>query len=281
MGTARSRSTKSGPSTAYQHLKQQLQAVDLIIEVCDARLPVSSRHPKAGELFGDKPRLLVLAKQDLAEPEALKAWLAKLDNQPRQMALCLSLKLNKGQDKLVSLALKLTEEKRARLLQRGLLPRPMRACVVGLPNVGKSSLINWLIGKRKTKVGDRPGITRGAQWVMVHKQLELLDTPGILPPVAFEPSTRLKLSLCNILPGEHYDLEEVAELGLSIIAALNPAALSTYAPDFAEKGPSLENLAKARLCLTQGSRPDRARAAAIFLNDLRSGRLGRLVLDNH
>ncbi len=279
MGNARS--TKGGPSTAFQRIKEQLQAVDLVIEVCDARLPASSRHPRAGELFGNKPRVIVLAKQDLADSPALKSWLEKLNNQPGQAALSLSLKLNKGQDKLLAQALKLTAGKREALHLKGLLPRPMRACVVGLPNVGKSSLINWLIGKRKTKVGDRPGITRGAQWVRVHPALELLDTPGILPPVAFDPSTSLKLSLCNILPGENYDIEEVAQAGLSILAASAPELLAAYGSDFVERGFTLENLAAARCCLSQGGKLDRRRAAAIFLNDLRSGRLGRLILDNH
>jgi ribosome biogenesis GTPase A len=279
MCPAQKKKPKSGAPTAFSRLKQQLQAVDVLFEVRDARLPKSSRHPKAGEIFGNKPRLIVLAKQDLADPEALKEWLKELSAGENEAALAISLKLNKGQDKIVNEALRLTTAKRESLARKGLLPRPMRACVVGLPNVGKSSLINWLIGKRKTKVGDRPGITTGNQWVRVHPQLELLDTPGLLPPTAFTAETSLKLSLCNILPNDRYDIEEVASQGLSTLAALDGDLLKLYGTSLVESEPTLENLARARSCLGTGGRLDTRRAASIFLSDFRSGRLGRVVLD--
>jgi ribosome biogenesis GTPase A len=270
----------SGSSTAFSRLQAQLQAVDLLFEVRDARLPLSSRHPKAGEIFGNKPRVIVLAKQDLADADELKDWLARLSADPQTDALALSFKFHKGQDKLVSASLKLTEAKRAALARKGLLPRAMRACVVGLPNVGKSTLINWLTGRRKAQTGDRPGITRGTQWVRVHPQLELLDTPGILPPVAFGREVATKLALCNILPAEHYEIDAVAEFGLHWLAERNPVALQeVYGNQLVENDVNLDNLAKARSCVMAGGKPDTKRAAAIFVNDFRSGKLGKYILD--
>jgi ribosome biogenesis GTPase A len=280
MGGSRSKPSRtgSGSTTALSRLQTQLQAVDLLFEVRDARLPVSSVHPKTVELFGNKPRIIVLAKQDLADPEALKRWLDKLSSGAQQ-ALALSFKLQKGQDKLVAASLKLTEEKRRAQERKGLLPRPMRACVVGLPNVGKSTLINWLTGRHKAHTGDKPGITRGTQWVRVHPQLELLDTPGILPPVQFSGEIAYKLALCNILPQDHFDNVEVAEYGLSRVAKQAPEALEVYGNELVENGATLENLARARSCLAAGGKLDTRRAAAIFINDFRAGKLGRYVLD--
>jgi ribosome biogenesis GTPase A len=256
-----------------------LQAVDLLIEVRDARLPISSVHPKAGEIFGNKPKLIVLAKEDLAESKQVKGWLTQLGKTNDQEAIALSLKIQKGRDKLLSLALKVTEAKRQALARKGLLPRPMRACVVGLPNVGKSSFINWLIGKRKTRTGDKPGITRGTQWVRVHPQLELLDTPGILPATAFNRDVSLKLALCNLIPEAHYDNEDIAEFGLSYIASTAPSSLKIYGSPLDETQPTLQNLAVARGCLAAGAKPDVKRAAALFLNDFRDGKLGPIMLD--
>lgn len=275
-----SRSKPNRATTAFGRLQAQLQAVDLLFEVRDARAPNASRHPKADEIFGTKPRVVVLAKQDLADPDALKAWIEKLGEADGRAALALSFKLRKGQDKLIATSLKLTEAKREALIRKGLLPRPMRACVVGLPNVGKSTLINWLTGKNKAKTGDKPGITRGTQWVRVHPQLELLDTPGILPPVAFSRETTMKLALCNVIPDDHYDFMDVAEYGLSFISRTNKDGLKLYGEQFASSAdPDLEQLAVARSCLAAGGVPDVRRAAMIFLNDFRNGKLGTFVLD--
>lgn len=279
MSVNRSTPKRKTKPTALTRLREQLQAVDLLFEVRDARLPHSSRHPKAQELFGHKPRVIVLAKQDLADPDALKQWLLRFGEQDLQEALALSFKLNKGQEKLVSASVRLTEEKRALIAKRGLLPRPMRACVVGLPNVGKSTLINWLCGRHKAKTGDKPGITRGTQWIRIHPQLEMLDTPGILPSVAFSNEVGMKLSLCNIMPNDQYDIEEVANFGLQLVSSVNPEALKMYGSELVESAPTLENLAKARSCIAAGGVPDTRRAASLFLNDIRSAKLGRFVLD--
>jgi ribosome biogenesis GTPase A len=141
-------------------------------------------------------------------------------------------------------------------------------------------LINWLTGKHKARTGNQPGITRGNQWVRVHPQLELLDTPGILPPVAFSRDVTMKLALCNIIPEDHYDFMEVAEYGLDFLAHENRDSLRIYGDKFSEvESPTLEDLATARSCLAAGGVPDRRRAASIFMNDFRNGKLGQYVLD--
>ena len=254
--------------------------MDVLFEVRDGRVPLSSKHPKADEIFGTKPRIVVLAKQDLADAEDLKQWMDTLASAPDRGALALSFKLRKGQDKLVSMSLKLTEPKRAALARKGLLPRPMRACVVGMPNTGKSTLINWLIGKNKAKTGNKPGITRGTQWVRVHPQLELLDTPGILPPVAFSHDTTMKLALCNLIPDDHYDFMDVAYYTLSMLLRENRQALHIYGDKFmAIETPNLEDVARARSCVGPGGVPDVRRAAVTVINDFRNARLGQYVLD--
>jgi ribosome biogenesis GTPase A len=264
--------------TPFTILKEQLQVVDLLLEVRDARIPESSRHPGAGQMFGDKPRIIVLAKQDLAEPAALKQFLAGLSTDDVR-ALPVSLKQNKGQKRLFDEALRLTKARRDAWAAKGLLPRPMRATVVGLPNVGKSSLINWLIGSKRARVGDKPGITKGTQWVRVHPEIELLDTPGLLPPVSFEKEVANKLAVCNILPDDRYDIEEISEWALARIASTRRDMLERYGLNLAESEPTLENLAKMRSFLSSGGRPDTRRAGAVFLNELRSGKLGPFVLD--
>jgi len=258
----------------------QLKLVDLVIEVLDARLPESSRHPQSQTLFGNKPRLVVLAKEDLADPEKAKQWLKLLtDSDSSQSAISLDLKRVSGKGNVISQALRLTESKRNSLAKKGLLPRPMRACVVGMPNVGKSSLINWLVGRRKARVGNKPGITVGAQWIRLHPALELLDTPGILPPVEFAPETALKLALCNLLTERTYDQKQTAEDGLELINSKYSQYISGYAVDSPGQPPSLETVAAKKNCLGPGGQYDILRAAGIFLTDLRSGRLGRITLD--
>ena len=149
---------------------------------------------------------------------------------------------------------------------------------MGMPNVGKSSLINWLIGQKKAKVGNKPGVTKGAQWVRVHPQIELLDTPGILPAFSFSAATAKKLALFNLLPESNYDVEEVAQDGLEQLKAQYPKQVQNYIYEKAESL-NLEELARRRNFLTTGGSLDLVRAANVFFSDLRNGKLGRVTLD--
>lgn len=290
----------SGHATAYKSLQDTLKWVDLVIEVLDARAPVSSRHPNAQAIFGHKPRLIVLSKEDLADQAKVREWVSLIaaseiggssddsgqaepasapHNQAMTRTISLSLKTQKNRSKLLDISLQLTEEKRLQLKRKGLLPRPMRAVVVGMPNVGKSSLINWMIGKNKAKAANRPGVTRGPQWVRVHPQIELLDTPGFLPSATLNEDAFLKLALLNLVPETSYNAEEISRHGLNLLKKTYPKIIEEYMPDFDLSSASLEDIATLRHFLTHGGKLDTARAASTFLTDLRNGRLGRITLD--
>lgn len=271
-------------ATAFKHLQETLKWVDLVIEVLDARVPLSSRHPNASKIFGHKPRLIVLSKEDLADPGKLAEWVKRMTvedvaQEVPAASLSLSLKTQKNRDKILSVALRLTDEKRKALAKKGLLPRPMRAVVVGMPNVGKSSLINWLIGKSKAKVANKPGVTRGPQWVRVHPQIELLDTPGFLPPASFSEDVMLKLSVLNLVPPNMYETEEAARDGFELIKKQYPDLIKEYLPNCTPEQATLEEFATRRHFLTSGGHSDTMRAANTFLTDVRQGKLGRITLD--
>jgi len=267
--------------TPLQRLKEQLQAVDVLFEVRDARLPRTSMHPKTKEFFGNKPRVIVFCKEDLAEAQSIRQWVKHLST-PGQRAIALSLKVNKGQGELLTQAKDLCKDKLEAWKNKGLKARPIRAAVVGLPNVGKSSLINWIIGKKKAAVANTPGVTRSNSWIRIDPNVELLDTPGMLPLAAFKGTSALKLALCNVLPGDHYDIEEIASYGLALIAQLYPKNLDTYKREGDAEtliASDLESVALARSCLKTGAELDIKRAAGIFMSEFRSGKLGRMVLD--
>lgn len=275
---AKSRPAKK-PSTPFQHLTEMVKWVDLVVEVLDARLPLSTRHPSADEIFGRKPRLLVFAKADLADPDETKRLIDQVKAETGHPCVLASLKTSSGKSQIMNACIEATEEKLDSLVKKGILPRPMRVCVVGLPNVGKSSLINWLIGQNRTKTGNRPGITKGTQWVRVHPKLELLDTPGILPPAAFPKPVRDKLAICNLIPESNYDRLEVADQAILSMRSRYPGMLDRYIEGLGSDGGGLSRVAVARNLLTSGAKPDIPRAAALFLCDLRDGRVGRITLD--
>ncbi len=227
-------SSKAPPRTAFQLLQQQLKWVDIIFEVLDARAPLSSRHPRHDEIFGNKPRLIFLTKDDLADPKLSREWVKRLANE-NEKAVVLCLKDRRRQPEVVNMALALSEEKIKQIEAKGLLPRPVRICVVGMPNTGKSSLINWLIGKKQVKVADRPGVTRGPQWIRVHPKLELLDTPGILPPTISSRNVGEKLGIFNLAPAGAYTPEELAERAIFELQKRYPGAIERYLPDEQER----------------------------------------------
>ncbi len=266
-------------ATPFQNIVEMVKWVDLVVEVLDARLPLSTRHPKAEEIFGRKPRLLVLAKSDLADAEETRGLIEQIKAETGHECLLVSLKTSSGKGQIMSACVEATKEKLEALVKKGILPRPMRVCVVGLPNVGKSSLINWLIGQNRTKTGNRPGITRGTQWVRVHPKLELLDTPGILPSASFSKTVRDRLAICNLIPDSTYDRMEIAEEAILVLRAKYPRLLDAYIQGLSVDGTGLYEIATARNLLTSGAKPDIPRAAALLLSELRDGKVGRITLD--
>lgn len=271
---------KQTPRTPFQHIQEIVKWVDLVIEVLDARVPLSTRHPEAEKIFGHRPRLLVLTKEDLADPAECKKFRAQLEAETKWPCQLLSLKLSSGKQRLLDAAVAATRERQEALVRKGLLPRPMRVCVVGLPNVGKSSLINWLIGSKHAKTGDRPGITKGTQWVRVHPELELLDTPGILPPIAFGAGVRDKLAVVNLVPPHTYNPVDIAEHAFVLLQEKYPQLLDDYVEKLSQSSNGMESIAIARNLLSSGAKPDTQRAAIHFLSDVRDGKLGRFTLDS-
>lgn len=265
-------------TTPLQKLKEQLQAVDVLFEVRDARLPFSSAHPRIKELFGAKPRIIVLCKEDLADKKRLPPSLKQLAEHDGNASLSLSLKLAKGKDRLVQLAVNLCKDKIAARRNKGLLDRPLRAAVVGLPNVGKSSLINWIAGKKKAQVANTPGVTRGNSWIRIHPQIDLLDTPGILPIASFKGDQATKLALCNILPSDQYSNDDIALWAIALLEEEYDSYLDTYR-SAEESKVDLERIAIARRLVKAGGIPDLQRASAVFLSELRAGKLGPVIFE--
>jgi ribosome biogenesis GTPase A len=222
---------------------------------------------------------LILAKSDLADAEETRRLIEEIKADTGIECLLVSLKTSSGKAQIMSACVEATKEKLQALVKKGILPRPMRVCVVGLPNVGKSSLINWLIGQNRTKTGNRPGITRGTQWVRVHPKLELLDTPGILPSASFSKTVKDRLAICNLIPDTTYDRYEIAEEAILVLRAKYPRLLEAYIEGLSADGTGLLEVATARNLLTSGAKPDVPRAAALFLSELRDGKVGRITLD--
>lgn len=267
------------PRTPYQHIQKLVKWVDLIVEVLDGRLPDSTRHPNAESIFGHKPRLFILTKEDLADTDSVRIVTERLEKETGRDSVLVSLKRASGREKIINLAIDATKDQQDALARKGILPRPMRICVVGLPNVGKSSLINWLIGRKKAKTGNKPGITQGTQWVRVHPKLELLDTPGILPPTGFDHQTSVKLAALNLLPQSNYEIESVAEEVLELMKIKYPDLLSRYLEELDEAPDGFDLIARRKNLLGAGATPDRLRACTLFLSDLRDGKVGRVTLD--
>ena len=246
-------------------ITESLKLVDGIIHLADARLPLSSQNPLLYDLAGNKPTILVLAKSDLADREVTKAWARKEDT------LAVSLKDNKQKQMLLSFIHNYLNQK---LTKRYV--RPWRVMVVGIPNVGKSTLINMLAGRRSAKVGDKPGITRTKQWIKISPDLEMLDMPGILWPKIDDKAAGLKLAAAGCIKDEILPVPEVAKWLLGFLTQHYPEALKER---FGSTQVDLESVAKLKGAVQKGGEPDLDKAADLLLMDYRSGRMGGITLD--
>ena len=260
---------------AEKQLKEKLSLVDVVIEVVDARLPMSSRYPDIEKLTGNKPRLTVLNKSDLADEAFLDSWIKIIEESG-----CPVIKTNAvtGKDfsSVISNVVKLGAPSIKKLIDKGLLPRPVRVMVIGMPNVGKSSIINKLIKKQKTKTGAKAGVTRQQQWVRVSDKVDLLDTPGIIPLRQDDQNIACKLALVSSVGENAYDNEFVAEFFLK---NLKGKYLERIINHYNVENLTLENIARTRNWLISEGEPDTSRCAVYVLSDFRSGRLGRMTLD--
>lgn len=243
-------------------ISESLKLVDGVINLADARLPASSQKPLLYELTGHKPTMLVLAKADLADPEKTRQWLGRGD------ALAVCLRDNRSKQQLLNFVQGSLDGK-----LRKRFKRPWRVMVVGIPNVGKSTLINLLAARRSAKVGDRPGITRTGQWIKISGELEMLDTPGILWPKIGDKSVSYKLAAAGCIRDEVLPLADVAKWLLQFLAEEYPHTLARF-----ERG-TLEGVAEALGAIGKGGSLDLDKAAELLLRDFRAGRLGRITLD--
>ena len=266
---------------AERLVKDNLKLVDVVIELLDARIPLSSANPVLREIVGDKPRVIVLNKADLAHEAATRAWVKYFAEQ-ELVAVPVDAVKGRGVKELVQAIAKCAKPKTDKLVQHGAKARAARCMILGIPNVGKSSLINRLSGGAKTKVENRPGVTRAKQWIRLGAQLELLDMPGILWPKFEDQQAALHLAFTGAINDNVYDVASVVLLLLDTLRTAYPSALiERYRlegglPSGVEL---LEEIGRKRGCLRAGGRFDDEKAQQIILTDFRSGRLGRVTLD--
>ena len=263
---------------AQRLIEENLPLVDLVIELLDARIPVSSQNPMLREILGDKSRLIVLNKADLAAN--VDFWLKKFREDNFHAVAVDSVK-GSGIKQLISLAKSLATSKTHKFAKFGAKPRSARVMIVGIPNVGKSSLINRLAGMNHAKIENKPGVTRAKQWIKIADGLDLLDTPGILYPKFDNPDVALKLSWIYAIRDEIHDLEPTVCKLLETLAAKFPEGLiDRYKIEISSDGHELLNkIGLKRGCIKKGGVLDTDKALKLILTDFRAGKLGKVNLD--
>ncbi len=265
---------------ARRMMAENIKLVDLVVELLDARAPLSSRNPDIDELGKNKARMILLNKSDLADEGKNEIWFSWFREKGFSVVKVNS-RSGSGIKAVNAAVQEACREKLERDRRRGILNRPVRAMVVGIPNVGKSTFINSFAGKACTKTGNRPGVTRGAQWIRLNKQVELLDTPGILWPKFEDPLTGLRLAMLGSVRDEVLNTEELALELIRLLQAEYAGILSKrFAADESKTALFvLYQIAENRGCLKKGGEPDTAKAAGILLEEFRSGKLGRITLE--
>ena len=263
---------------AQRLIEENLPLVDLVIELLDARIPISSQNPMLQEIIQDKPRLIVLNKSDLAAN--VDAWLKKFREENFSVVAVDSVK-GSGIKNLIALAKSLAHSKTHKLSKHGAKPRSARAMIVGIPNVGKSSLINRLAGMNHTKIENRPGVTRAKQWIKISDGLDLLDTPGILWPKFDDAEVALKLSWTYAISDEIHDLEPTVCKLLETLAEKFPAGLiERYKISLSTDARELLNqIGLKRGCIKKGGVVDTEKVLRLVLSEFRAGKLGKVALD--
>ena len=266
---------------AKRAMQEDIKLIDLIIELVDARAPLSSRNPDIDVLGKGKARMILLNKADLASEGANAAWSSYFKEKGFQV-MKIDARSKATLKQINAVIQEACKEKIERDRRRGILNRPVRAMVVGIPNVGKSTFINSFAGKAAAKTGNKPGVTKGNQWIRLNKQVELLDTPGILWPKFEDQQVGLKLAFLGSINEDILNKEELAGELVSFIMKLHPGLLSEhYNIEESDKKnyEVLEAIAVSRACLTKGGGFDISRASKLLLDDYRSGRLGRITLE--
>lgn len=268
-------------------IQEQLKLVDVVIELVDARLPISSRNPLLEQLVGDKkPRVIILNKEDLADPQRTAYWVNFFNQQSGCRAFAFNAATGKKQliGRLKEALLDLTAEKRERMAQKGIRKQTVRCMIVGIPNVGKSTFINLIAGKKAAQTGDKPGVTRGTQWIRLDEDLELLDTPGILWPKFEDEEVGFRLAVTGAVSDEVFDHDEAALQLIAFLQQRYPKLLQErfkLEQEILEEEPLtiLEQIGRNRGCLLKGGRIDYSKVSKGILIDFRQAKIGRITLE--
>ena len=266
---------------AKRAMKEDVKLVDLVIELVDARAPLASRNPDIDSLAAGKGRVILLNKADLASEKANAAWITYFESQGFQV-MKIDARAKATLKQLNALIQEACKERIERDRRRGILNRPVRAMVVGIPNVGKSTFINSFAGKAAAKTGNKPGVTKGNQWIRLNKQVELLDTPGILWPKFEDQRVGLLLAFLGSINDEILEKDELASELADYLRNITPGLLKErYGIEEDGKKPYelLDEIAAARACLTKGGVNDLTKAARLLLDEFRGGKLGRITLE--
>ena len=265
---------------AKRQMQEDIKLIDLVVEIVDARLPLSSRNPDIDELGKNKYRMILMNKADLADKKVTEQWSAYF-KEKGFFVFSLDARTKTGMKSITDLIMEACKEKIERDLKRGIKNRPVRAMVVGIPNVGKSTFINSYAGKACAKTGNKPGVTKGKQWIRLSKNVELLDTPGILWPKFEDQMVGLRLALVGSIKDEILNIDELAiELIKYLIVNYKGVLAERYAlEETTDAVEILMGIAKNRNCLSKGNELDYSKAAALLIDDFRSGKIGRLSLE--
>ena len=262
---------------AKREVQEKLKLIDIVFELLDARIPMSSRNPMINEILGNKPRIVLLNKADMADEAITQQWIAYFQQQ-KLRALAIDAQSGSVIKHIVAASKEMLKDKFAKLAANGIKnPRPMRALIVGIPNVGKSTLINRLAGRNIAKTGDKPGVTKAQQWIKVGKEMELLDTPGILWPKFEDEEVGLKLATTGAIKDTILNLQDVAVYALHFLKQHYPERLKErYSlDDIPEEIVALfDAIGKRRGCLVSGGAVDYDKVSEIVLHDIRTEKLG-------
>lgn len=265
---------------ARRMMQENIKLIDLIIEVVDARIPLSSRNPDIDELGKNKARMILLNKSDLADERENEKWQEYFTEKGFHVVK-MNAKSGAGVKNVLPVIMEACKEKIERDKRRGIKNRPIRAMVVGIPNVGKSTFINAFAGKACAKTGNKPGVTKGKQWIRINKNVELLDTPGILWPKFEDQSVGAKLAMIGSMNDQILNLEE---LSLKLLGYLHKYYEGILAQRYEleeseDRLAMLSAVAKNRNCLKKGNELDYAKASNILLEEFRNGKIGRITLE--
>lgn len=266
---------------ARRQVTEKLKLVDIIFELVDARLPLSSRNPMIDQVIQQKPRLIILNKMDMADEVETKKWIRYFEDQGTRAVAINSLE-GRGLQLVTKASKEILEEKWDRMIAKGIKPRAIRAMIVGIPNVGKSTLINRLSKKSLAKTGNMPGVTKAQQWIKVGKEIELLDTPGILWPKFEDPETGLKLAVTGAIKDSVIQMQELAIYSLKFLEERYPERMmERYGIDHVDEEivHTFDHIGKKRRCLDQHGEIDYETTAEVIVRDIRNQHLGKVTFD--